>query len=298
MVDPASALTECTLPELAHVARGKVREIFEVDGALLIVTTDRLSAFDVVMANGIPFKGRVLNRLSDFWFRLLGVPHHVITCEVEEMPAPVRRYGPVLRDRAMLVKKARPFPVECVARGYLIGTGWADYQRTGAVCGVALPAGLRLASRLPQPIFTPATKAATGHDENITFDAMAATVGRATAETLREMTLAIYRRGAEYAEARGLILADTKLEFGQVGGEIILIDEVLTPDSSRYWLASEYREGISPPSFDKQFVRDYLDRIGFDRRPPGPQLPADIVRKTSEKYLEAYRVLTGRDLGA
>jgi phosphoribosylaminoimidazole-succinocarboxamide synthase len=296
MVDPAAVLTECLLPGLVHLARGKVREIFEVDASLLIVTTDRLSAFDVVMANGIPFKGKVLNRLSEFWFRMLGVPHHMLTCEVEEMPAGVRRYADILHNRAMLVKKARPFPVECVARGYLIGSGWADYQRTGAICGIGVPVGLELASRLPQPIFTPATKAATGHDENITFDAMSATIGRATAETLRDLTLSIYQRGAEYAEARGLILADTKVEFGEVNGEITLIDEVLTPDSSRYWLASEYREGISPPSFDKQFVRDYLDAIGFKRRPPGPLLPATVVRKTSEKYLQAYRLLTGGDL--
>jgi phosphoribosylaminoimidazole-succinocarboxamide synthase len=296
MLDPATALTECPLPGLAHVGRGKVREMFEVDGSLLIVTTDRLSAFDVVMGNGIPWKGKVLNRLSEFWFGRLGVPHHVLTCEVEDMPAEVRRHADVLRDRTMLVKKARPFPVECVARGYLIGSGWADYQRTGSVCGVELPAGLQLAARLPEPIFTPATKAVTGHDENISFDTMAATIGRAKAEALRDLTLSIYRRGAEYAEARGLILADTKLEFGEVNGEITLIDEVLTPDSSRYWPASEYREGTSPPSFDKQFVRDYLDRIGFDRRPPGPTLPADVVQKTSEKYREAYRRLTGGEL--
>ncbi len=291
-------LTACSLPGLTHVSRGKVREIFEVGGSLLIVTTDRLSAFDVVMANGIPFKGQVLNRLSEFWFSNLGVPHHMLTCEVEEMPSEVRRHADVLRGRAMLVKQARPFPVECVARGYLIGSGWSEYQRTGAVCGIPLPRGLRLAAKLPDPIFTPATKAVTGHDENIGFDTMARTVGEPTADTLRDLTLAIYKRGAAYAETKGLILADTKLEFGLVDGQITLIDEVLTPDSSRYWLSSEYREGISPPSFDKQFVRDYLDSIHFNKQPPGPMLPPDIVRKTRDKYLEAFRLLTGGELRA
>jgi len=297
MVESAP-VTACSLPGLRHVACGKVREIFEVGASLLILTTDRLSAFDVVMANGIPFKGQVLNRLSEFWFHTLGVPHHMLTCEVEEMPSEVRRHADVLRGRAMLVKQARPFPVECVARGYLIGSAWSDYQRTGAVCGIPLPRGLRLASKLPDPIFTPATKAVTGHDENIGFDTMAKTLGQPTANTLRDLTLAIYKRGAAYAETKGLILADTKLEFGLVDGQITLIDEVLTPDSSRYWLASEYREGISPPSFDKQFVRDYLDSIHFNRQPPGPMLPPDIVHKTRDKYLEAFRLLTGRELRA
>jgi len=297
MVESAP-VTACSLPGLRHVSSGKVREIFEVGGALLIVTTDRLSAFDVVMANGIPFKGQVLNRLSEFWFGKLGVPHHMLTGEVEEMPPEVRRHAEVVRDRAMLVKKARPFPVECVARGYLIGSGWGDYQRTGTICDIPLPPGLRLASKLPHPIFTPATKAATGHDENISFDTMTTMLDRATADTLRDLTLAIYQRGAAYAETKGLILADTKLEFGLVDGEITLIDEALTPDSSRYWLMSEYREGISPPSFDKQFVRDYLDSIHFNKRPPGPMLPPDVVRKTSDKYLEAFRLLTGREVRA
>jgi phosphoribosylaminoimidazole-succinocarboxamide synthase len=295
MVESAP-LTACSLPGVKHVSGGKVREIFEVGASLLIVTTDRLSAFDVVMANGIPFKGQVLNRLSEFWFHTLGVPHHMLTCAVEDMPSEVRLHGDVLRGRAMLVKRARPFPVECVARGYLIGSGWSDYQGTGAVCGIPLPSGLRLASKLPEPIFTPATKAVTGHDENIGFEAMAKTLGQQTANTLRHLTLSIYKRGAAYAETKGLILADTKLEFGLVDGQITLIDEVLTPDSSRYWLASEYREGISPPSFDKQFVRDYLDSIHFNRQPPGPVLPPDIVRKTRDKYLEAFRLLTGAEL--
>ena len=293
-----SVLTTCSLPGLRHVSRGKVREIFELDDGLLIVTTDRLSAFDVVMANGIPWKGKVLNRLSEFWFRTLGVPHHMLTCEVDEMPAVVRPFRDLLRDRTMLVRKAKPFPVECVARGYLIGSGWNDYKKTGAVCGIALPAGLQMAARLPKPIFTPATKAVTGHDENISFETMAETVGKKTATALRDLTLGIYTKGTDYAATKGLLLADTKLEFGLVDGAITLIDEVLTPDSSRYWPVRDYREGTSPPSFDKQFVRDYLEEIKFDKQPPGPTLPPDVVAKTSEKYLEAYRLLTGRDLAA
>ena len=289
-------LTRCELSGLAHVSSGKVRDIFDLGDMLLIVTTDRLSAFDVVMANGIPWKGKVLNRLSEFWFRLLGMRHHMITCEVDEMPAAVRRHADVLRDRSMLVRKAKPFPVECVARGYLIGSGWSDYRKTGAVCGIGLPAGLEQAARLPEPIFTPATKAVTGHDENIGFDVMARTVGRETAEQLRTLTLDVYAKGAGHAEAKGLILADTKLEFGLVDGEIMLIDEVLTPDSSRYWPRSEYRVGSSPPSFDKQFVRDWLESIGFAKEPPGPVLPDDVVRRTSDKYREAFRLLTGHEL--
>jgi phosphoribosylaminoimidazole-succinocarboxamide synthase len=222
----------------------------------------------------------------------------MITCEVDEMPAAVRRHADVLRDRAMLVRKATPFPVECVVRGYLIGNGWSDYQRTGSVCGIALPAGLEQAARLDAPIFTPATKAESGHDENISFEVMAATVGTDTAERLRDLTLAVYGSGAAYAEGKGLILADTKLEFGLVDGAITLIDEVLTPDSSRYWPRSDYRVGISPPSFDKQFVRDYLESIQFNKQPPGPTLSDEVVRKTSAKYLEAYRLLTGRELVA
>jgi phosphoribosylaminoimidazole-succinocarboxamide synthase len=296
MIMTEPVLVTSDLAGLKLVSRGKVRDMYDLGDSLLIVTTDRLSAFDVVMANGIPFKGKVLNRLSEFWFNFLGVPHHLITCDVEKMPGDVRKHADVLRDRAMLVMKALPFPVECVARGYLIGSGWKDYQATGSVCGIALPTGLKQAAKLEKPIFTPATKAVTGHDENIGFDVVAKTVGDPTAAKLREMTLSIYKKGADYAETKGLILADTKFEFGLVKGEITLIDEVLTPDSSRYWPRSEYRVGISPPSFDKQFVRDYLESINFNKKPPGPTLPDDIVRKTSEKYLEAYRVLTGKEL--
>ncbi len=270
--------------------------MYDAGDALLIVTTDRLSAFDVVMANGIPFKGKVLNRLSEFWFNHLDVPHHMITCEIDEMPPAVREHADVLRDRAMLVRKAEPFPVECVVRGYLIGSGWSDYRRTGTVCGIELPANLEQAARLDAPIFTPATKAESGHDENISFEIMAETVGDAVAEKLRASTLSVYQAGAAFAETKGLILADTKLEFGMVDGAITLIDEVLTPDSSRYWPKSEYQVGVSPPSFDKQFVRDFLESIDFNKQPPGPTLPEDVVRKTSAKYLEAFRLLTGRDL--
>jgi phosphoribosylaminoimidazole-succinocarboxamide synthase len=298
MRDAEAVLTECRLAGLAHLSSGKVRDMFDAGDDLLIVTTDRLSAFDVVMANGIPWKGKVLNRLSEFWFGFLDVAHHLITCDVDAMPDPIRRHADVLRDRAMLVRKARPFPIECVVRGYLIGSGWADYQKTGAVCGIELPKGLRQAAKLPASIFTPSTKATTGHDENIGFDQVVATVGRETAERLRDLTLSVYARGTAYAETKGLILADTKLEFGLVDGRITLIDEVLTPDSSRYWPAAEYREGISPPSFDKQFVRDYLESIKFDKRPPGPTLPPDIVARTSEKYLEAHRLLSGKRLGS
>jgi phosphoribosylaminoimidazole-succinocarboxamide synthase len=293
-----TVLLNADLPGLKHVSSGKVRDMFDLGDSMLIVTTDRLSAFDVVMANGIPYKGKVLNRISEFWFRFLGVPHHLITCDVDQMPPDVRKHAAVLRDRAMLVKKAEPFPVECVARGYLIGSGWKDYQATGSVCGIKLPAGLQQASKLREPIFTPATKAVTGHDENIGFDVVAATVGKPTADKLRDLTLSIYAKAAAYAETKGVILADTKFEFGLVKGAITLIDEALTPDSSRYWPRSGYREGISPPSFDKQFVRDYLETIRFNKKPPGHVLPDDIVKKTSEKYLEAFRILTGHELGA
>ena len=291
-----TVLLKADLPGLKHVSSGKVRDMFDLGDSMLIVTTDRLSAFDVVMANGIPWKGKVLNRISEFWFDFLNVPHHMITCDVAKMPPEVRRHADVLRDRSMLVRKAVPFPVECVARGYLIGSGWKDYQATGKVCGLALPPGLKQASRLAEPIFTPATKAQTGHDENIGFDEAAKAVGSETAVELRKRTLEIYRRGAAHAESKGVILADTKFEFGTADGKLLLIDEVLTPDSSRYWPRGGWREGISPPSFDKQFVRDYLEEIRFDKKPPGPALPEDIVRKTSGKYLEAFRILTGRDL--
>src|SRR5882672_1702485 len=291
-----SVLLKAVLPGLKPLSSGKVRDMFDLGDSLLIVTSDRLSAFDVVMGNGIPYKGKVLNRISEFWFNFLGVPHHMITCDVDEMPPAVRKHAKALRDRTMLVKKAKPFPIECVARGYLIGSGWKDYQSSGAVCGIKLPPGLKQASKLERPIFTPATKAQTGHDENIGFDVVAEPLGKQTATSLHDLTLAIYGKAAGYAETKGVILADTKFEFGLVDDRITLIDEALTPDSSRYWPKRGYKVGISPPSFDKQFVRDYLESIKFNKKPPGPVLPDYIVRKTSEKYLEAFRILTGRDL--
>lgn len=293
---PEPILHTTRLEGLSLCSRGKVRDVFDLGKTLLIVTTDRLSAFDVVMESAIPFKGKVLNRLSEFWFRYLNVPNHMITCEVDEMPAEVKRHKEILKDRSMLVRKAKPFPIECVVRGYLIGSGWKDYQATGKVCGIELPKGLRQAERLEQAIFTPSTKAEKGHDENIGFDVVVKTIGKDAAEELRKRTLSIYKKAADYAETKGLILADTKFEFGLVDGQITLIDEVLTPDSSRYWPKSEYRVGISPPSFDKQFVRDYLESVSFNKKPPGPVLPDEVIRKTGEKYLEAYRRLTGKDL--
>ncbi len=288
-------LWESNCPTLNRVSRGKVRDIYDVGKHLLIVTTDRISAFDVVMPNGIPFKGKVLNRLSEFWFNFLKVNHHMITCDVDEMPEEISPYKDQLRDRSMLVKKANPFPVECVARGYIIGSGWKDYQKTGSVCGIQLPEGLKQAAKFETPIFTPATKAKMGdHDENIDFETMVQTVGAEKAQALREITLSIYKKGADFAETKGLILADTKFEFGLIDGEIVLIDEVLTPDSSRYWPQDQYKEGISPPSFDKQFVRDFLEEIKFDKQPPGPELPVEIVQKTGEKYLEAFERITGK----
>lgn len=288
------------LPGLKHVSSGKVREMYDLGDTLLIVTTDRISAFDVVLPDGIPQKGRVLNLLSVFWFDLLKdvTPNHFLTADVEDMPAEVRRHKAVLQGRSMLVKKCRPFPVECVVRGYLAGSGWKDYQKTGAVCGVKLPAGLPQAAKLPEPIFTPATKAESGHDENIDFAHMAKVVGGKTAGELRDRTLAIYRKASAHAESKGLILCDTKFEFGDSGGAILLIDEVLTPDSSRFWPRDGYRVGISPPSFDKQFVRDWLESTKWDKTPPAPRLPEEVARKTSEKYLEAYKRLTGRPLPA
>jgi phosphoribosylaminoimidazole-succinocarboxamide synthase len=284
------------LDGLAHVSSGKVREMYDLGDELLIVTTDRISAFDVVMPVGIPRKGEVLNRISEFWFRHLKTPNHLITCDLAKMPGSVRRHKSVLKGRAMLVKKAKPYPVECVARGYLAGSGWKDYQATGAVCGHALPPGMKQAQKLPKPVFTPATKATTGHDENIDFKAVMKILGKKVAEELRRRTLDIYARAAAFAEGKGILLADTKFEFGEVGGKIVLIDEVLTPDSSRFWPKGDYRVGISPPSFDKQFVRDYLESISWNKQLPAPPLPEDVVRRTSEKYLEAYRLLVGRPL--
>jgi len=277
--------------------RGKVRDVYDLGDRLLIVASDRISAFDVVMPDGVPDKGKVLTRLSLFWFDLLKgvVPSHLITADVAAMPPELRRHAAVLEGRSMLVKKVKIFPVECVVRGYLAGSGWKDYQKTGAVCGHALPAGLKESDKLPQPLFTPSTKASVGHDENIDFDGAARLIGADAAASIRDLTLAVYRKAADYARTRGILLADTKLEFGtDAGGRILLADEVLTPDSSRFWPADRYAPGRSQPSFDKQFVRDYLETLDWNKQPPGPRLPDEVVLKTAEKYREAYCKLTGK----
>ena len=288
--------------------RGKVRDIYEVDDVLLIVTTDRISAYDCVLGSAIPDKGRVLTQLSAFWFDHTAdiVANHMVSIDPATYPESLQPHAETLAGRSMLVQPARPVPIECVARGYLAGSGWREYQESGEVCGVPLPAGLRESDRLPEPIFTPATKADSGHDINISDADAAELVGRDLVNRLRDLTLALYRHGAQYAESRGIIVADTKFEFGLVGtdnsesgrGEsVMLIDEVLTPDSSRFWPKESYAPGQGQASFDKQFVRNYLDEITWNRQPPVPELPPDIVEKTREKYLEAFRVLSGRELG-
>ncbi len=283
-------------PGLKLASRGKVRDIYEVGDDLLIVATDRLSAFDVVLPTPIPDKGRVLTQLSLFWFKTLEdiLPHHVLSAT--EFPPPANVYSQQLAGRSMLCRKTRPLPIECVVRGYLAGSGWKDYRTSGKVCGVALPPGLRESDRLPAPIFTPSTKATSGHDENISFDEVVARVGGERAEELRSVSLEIYRRAAAYAEPRGILLADTKFEFGLIGDQLIWIDEALTPDSSRFWPAQGYQPGRSQPSFDKQYVRDYLESIGWNKQPPGPQLPPEVVERTRAKYREAYRLLAGVEL--
>jgi phosphoribosylaminoimidazole-succinocarboxamide synthase len=281
------------------LGRGKVRDLYAVDGALLLVATDRISAFDHVLATGIPGKGKVLTQISLFWFDLVSdlVPNHLITADVSQFPAALLPYADQLEGRSMLVKRASMFPVECVVRGYLAGSGWKEYQRAGTVCGIALPGGLLDGSRLPEPLFTPSTKGEAGvHDENISFAQAEALAGAADAAELRRLTLAIYRRAAGHAESRGLILADTKFEFGRAAEGIILADEVLTPDSSRFWDAEAWKPGGAQPSFDKQFVRDYLESIHWNKQAPAPGLPDDVVERTQDKYLEAFRLLTGRDL--
>ena len=292
-------VVQTSFPDVKLVRRGKVRDVYAVDGdTLLIVATDQISAFDVVLPNAIPEKGRVLTALTLFWLDLIRdiVPNHLITADVARYPAPLRRYAAELEGRSMLVRRAEVVPFECVARGYLAGSGWKEYQKTGAVCGIPLPAGLREAEKLPRPIFTPATKAEGGHDINVSEAEMAKSVGAEPTARLKRLTLAVYTRAADYAATRGIIIADTKFEFGRAGGEIILVDEVLTPDSSRFWPASEYVPGMSPPSFDKQYVRDYLETLTWNKQPPAPPLPPEVVRRTTEKYLEAYRLLTGKSL--
>ncbi len=291
-------ILETDLPGIPRHARGKVRDVYHIDDRLLIVATDRISAFDYILPTGIPDKGRVLTQLSIFWFDFLRevTPTHFLTAEVDQYPSPLPNYRDQLEGRSMLVKRAEMVEIECVARGYISGSGWKEYREQGTVCGIRLPAGLRESDRLPEPIFTPATKAQTGHDENISFERMSEIVGADLARRLRDLTLEIYSRGARYAETKGIIIADTKFEFGFVGGKLVLGDEVLTPDSSRFWPADTYKPGGPQFSFDKQFVRDYLESIHWNKQPPAPALPEEVAARTSEKYRQAYSVLTGREL--
>ena len=294
-----TVLVSTNFPDLKLHASGKVRDVYSVDADhLLFVATDRISAFDYILATGIPNKGRVLTQISLFWFEFLRdiVPNHVATADVNQYPEVLRKYADQLRGRSMLVKRAEMFPVECVARGYLSGSGWKEYQASGSVCGIKLPAGLRDSEQLPEPIFSPATKAQSGHDENISFERMVSILGSETSATLRDLTLRIYTKAADYAKTRGIILADTKFEFGVTAAGITLADEVLTPDSSRFWPADTYGPGKAQNSYDKQYVRDYLESIKWNKQPPAPALPAEVARKTSEKYIDAYRRLTGHDL--
>jgi len=289
-------LSETHFAGLLPAARGKVRDIYDLGGQLLIVATDRLSAFDVILPTPIPDKGRVLTQLSLLWFQLLKevIPNHVLSAI--EFPPPFDKFKDELTGRSMIVRKTQPLPIECVVRGYVSGSGWKDYRTTGKICGLQLPAGLRESERLPEPIFTPATKAATGHDENISFEYAASLIGKELAEKVRGVSLELYRRAAAYAEPRGVILADTKFEFGLLNNQLIWIDEALTPDSSRFWSAAQYSPGGPQASFDKQFVRDYLERMQWPKTPPGPELPPEVVEATRGKYREAYRILAGREL--
>ena len=293
------AVVETNLPGLSLIGRGKVRDIYEVNGKLLLVASDRLSAFDVVMPDGIPDKGKVLTQISAFWFQKLSdiVPNHMISVDVMDYPPAARAHEEVIEGRSMLCQKARPLPVECVVRGYLSGSGWAEYRERGEVCGIPVPGGLTESARLPEPIFTPATKEEKGkHDVNIPFAKMVEIVGKGMAETMRAISLEIYRRAADYARGRGIIVADTKFEFGLAEGKLLLIDEVLTPDSSRFWPSEGYSPGRAQASFDKQFVRDYLLTLPWNKTAPGPKLPPDVIEKTAEKYREALKILTGMDI--
>ncbi len=294
-----SVLLQTEFPELQLHASGKVRDVYNLDNdSLLFVATDRISAFDYVLATGIPHKGRVLTQISLFWFDFLKdvVPNHLITADVEKYPAVLAKYADQLRGRSMLVRRADMFPVECVVRGYISGSAWKEYKASGTVCGIQLPAGLKESDKLPEPIFTPATKATSGHDENISIEVMAKIIGHETAQQLRDLSLKVYTKAADYARQRGIIIADTKFEFGRTPAGITLADEVLTPDSSRFWPADQYKPGGAQASFDKQYVRDYLEEIRWNKQPPAPSLPPEVARKTSEKYVDAYRQLTGREL--
>jgi phosphoribosylaminoimidazole-succinocarboxamide synthase len=297
LLDPVILQTD--FPDLQLHASGKVRDVYQLDHErLLFVATDRISAFDYVLATGIPHKGRVLSQISLFWFDFLSdiVPNHVITADVERYPEALQKYADQLRGRSMIVQRAQMFPVECVVRGYISGSAWKEYQATGKVCGIELPAGLRESEAFPEPIFTPATKAVSGHDENISFERMSEIVTEETASALRDITLLIYRKAAAYARERGIIIADTKFEFGHTAKGITLADEVLTPDSSRFWPADKYAPGRSQESYDKQYVRDYLEEIRWNKQPPAPALPAEVASRTSEKYLDAYLQVTGHKL--
>jgi phosphoribosylaminoimidazole-succinocarboxamide synthase len=294
-----SVLLQTDFPELELHASGKVRDVYRLGSEyLLFVATDRISAFDYVLATGIPHKGRVLSQISLFWFDFLKgvVANHLVTADVNQYPEAVRKYEDQLRGRSTMVRRAEMFPVECVVRGYISGSAWKEYKTSGSVCGIQLPAGLKESDRLPEPIFTPATKATSGHDENISFEQTARLIGAPLAEQLRDLSLTIYGRAADYARQKGLIIADTKFEFGRTAAGITLADEVLTPDSSRFWPADKYQPGRAQESYDKQYVRDYLEEIHWNKQPPAPSLPPDVARRTSEKYLEAYRQLAGREL--
>jgi len=297
LLDPV--LLRSDFPDLTLHASGKVRDVYRIDEKqLLFVASDRISAFDYVLATGIPHKGRVLNQISLFWFDFLSdvVPNHLITADVDKYPPALRKYADQLRGRSMLVRRAEIFPVECIVRGYISGSAWKEYKATGKVSGISLPAGLKESDAFPEPIFTPSTKATSGHDENISFDQMCQIVGVETASHLRDLTLRVYKKAAAYARQRGIIIADTKFEFGRTAQGITLADEVLTPDSSRFWPADKYASGRAQDSYDKQYVRDYLEQIHWNKQPPAPALPPDVARRTSEKYLEAYFQLTGHEL--
>ena len=294
----SSPIYQTNFPTLKLLKRGKVRDMYDLGNHFLIVATDRLSAFDVVMPQPIPDKGKVLTQISNYWFEAMKniIPHHIVASNVNDFPPECRPYREQLAGRSVVVKKAQPLAVECIVRGYLAGSGWNEYKKSKTVCGIGLPEGLVESSRLPEPIFTPSTKADVGHDENISFETAASMIGKEIAERVRDVTIAIYRNACDMAEARGIIIADTKMEFGLFGGALILIDELLTPDSSRFWPKAKYKAGASQESFDKQYVRDYLLSINFNKRPPGPTLPEEVVQKTSHLYREALKLLTGKSV--
>ncbi|PYJ47088.1 MAG: phosphoribosylaminoimidazolesuccinocarboxamide synthase [Verrucomicrobia bacterium] len=293
----SASQTSVDLAGIKKLRSGKVREIFDLGETLLFVATDRISAFDVILPDPIPYKGAVLNQISAFWFkRFARIDNHFVTADFDQFPDDLKKFRDLLAGRSMIVRKTKPLPVECVVRGYLAGSGWKEYQESQSVCGIKLPAGLKLASQLPEPIFTPATKAEAGHDINIDIDACRKILGDKTAERVRELSLQIYAAGRDHAAQRGIIVADTKFEFGMLDGKLLLIDEVLTPDSSRFWPADQYASGQNPSSFDKQFVRDYLETLDWDKTPPAPKLPGDVILKTSAKYVEAFERLTGEKL--